>query len=310
MDIVRVDPFDEAGVTAWHATVFAADMHEREYAVPWRLPEVLVAVQSGQRDREKTMFSGLEDGRVVVAGHYEASKIDTLDHAHLFVGTHPDHHRRGLGSAMLARLEQHAAEQGRTVLNAEGAWPIEAPEDGRGTAPGEFLARHGYRFGLGDIHRILPLPVDAALLDRLAAEAAPHHTAYTLRSWVGPVPDDLVQSFAALVALLMVEAPTGELEREPESADVDALRRARSSCATRDAPSSTRSPWTPRAWWWPTPTSAISAPRPGQRVPVGHPRAPRRPRPPARDGGQGREPAVAERARGVAPGACTRGTPR
>ncbi len=68
--------------------------------------------------------------------------------------------------------------------------------------------------------------MDPALLDRLAAEAAPHHTAYSLRSWVGPVPDDLVQSFAELVALLMVEAPTGELEREPESADVDALRRS------------------------------------------------------------------------------------
>ncbi len=83
------------------------------------------------------------------------------------------------------------------------------------------------------MHRVLDLPVDDALLAELGAEAAPHHAAYTLRSWVGRVPDDIVESFATLVALLMVEAPTGGLEREPESADVDALRRREALTASQ-----------------------------------------------------------------------------
>jgi GNAT superfamily N-acetyltransferase len=125
---------------------------------------------------------------------------------------------------MLAHLEQVARDRGRVVVNTEAAWPYDAPADGAGTAPAEFLTRTGFTFGLGDVQRELTLPVDDALLDRLAAEAEPHHAAYTLRSWVGPVPDDIIESWAALVASLMTEAPTGDIAREPESPDVAVFR--------------------------------------------------------------------------------------
>jgi hypothetical protein len=61
-------------------------------------------------------------------------------------------------------------------------------------------------------------------LDRLADEAAARHEAFTLRSWPGPVPDDLVAGWARLVGSLMTEAPTGELDVEPEYADVATVR--------------------------------------------------------------------------------------
>ncbi len=73
---------------------------------------------------------------------------------------------------------------------------------------------------------MLRLPVPDRLLDDLAAEAAPHHAAYTLRSWAGPVPDELVDGWAALTATLETEAPTGELEVEPEHVDAAVVREA------------------------------------------------------------------------------------
>jgi GNAT superfamily N-acetyltransferase len=226
VEIIEIDPYDEATITEWHAVVEEAEIHDRGDArTTWRLPEVLVSMQDDQTDRVRKLYAGVVDGRVVTAGEFWASLIDNHDHGHVFVVTHPDHRRRGHGSAVLTRLEQVAAEHGRTVLDVEADWPYDAPADGAGCPGPDFLTHRGYRFGLGDVHRTLDLPVADALLDRLAAEAAPHHTAYTLRSWAGPVPDDIVESFAELVATLMVEAPTGELEREPESADVDALRR-------------------------------------------------------------------------------------
>jgi RimJ/RimL family protein N-acetyltransferase len=79
-------------------------------------------------------------------------------------------------------------------------------------------------FGLGDVHRRLELPAEPGLFDRLAAEAAPHHPAYEIRSWRGPVPEELVASFATISASLMTEAPVGEVEREAEVADVAVLR--------------------------------------------------------------------------------------
>lgn len=96
--------------------------------------------------------------------------------------------------------------------------------DGAGEPGPEFLRRHGYSLALGDIQRVVDLPVPDALLDELAAEAAPHHAAYTLRSWVGALPDELIQGWAELVSTLMTEAPIGDLHVEPESADVAAVR--------------------------------------------------------------------------------------
>ena len=78
-----------------------------------------------------------------------------------------------------------------------------------------FAEKMGYALANTEIERRLPLPADLALVDRLAAEAAPHHADYTLRTVVGPVPADLAASYVALKNLLGVEAPMGDLEVEP-----------------------------------------------------------------------------------------------
>jgi hypothetical protein len=58
----------------------------------------------------------------------------------------------------------------------------------------------------------------------LAAEAEPWHGDYTFRQFAGPVPDDLLDSYAALLGTLLTEAPTGEIEREPEAMDAERVR--------------------------------------------------------------------------------------
>ncbi len=67
---------------------------------------------------------------------------------------------------------------------------------------------------LTEVERRLPLPVDQALLDRLAAEAAPRHPDYEIRTAVGPVPVDLRASYVELDNLLLVEMPHGDLDLE------------------------------------------------------------------------------------------------
>lgn len=68
------------------------------------------------------------------------------------------------------------------------------------------------------------LPVPDDLLARLADEAARSHPSYALRSWAGPVPDDLVQGWAELTSTLVTEAPTGDLTVEQEAVSVAAVR--------------------------------------------------------------------------------------
>lgn len=219
-----VDPHDMAAVDAWHAVYLAADEHGRDWATPYRLEEIRADLQAQEKGRWVAAYSGVVDDRVVVAGAVETPLLDNLSTAWIQVHTRPDARGRGHGSAMLAHLEEMAASRSRTILSGEAAWGYDEPPDGTGAPVVGWLARRGFRLGLVDVQRDLRLPVPEAVLAELAAEVAPRHAAYTLRSWVGPVPGEIVDSYALLVASLPVEAPVGELHLEPEAVDVEHLR--------------------------------------------------------------------------------------
>ena len=52
--IEQIDPFNDAALRAWYATVRASDVHGREeFATPWQLAETQAAHRAEQRDRVK-----------------------------------------------------------------------------------------------------------------------------------------------------------------------------------------------------------------------------------------------------------------
>jgi hypothetical protein len=118
--------------------------------------------------------------------------MDSRNLAMVDVATRPDVRRRGHGSAMLEHLTGRALDEGRDTLTADASWAFDAPADGAGTPPAEFLTGHGFAFSLGNVKRALPIPVDDVLLARLVEEAAPYHRGYRLRQFCGPVPEDIV----------------------------------------------------------------------------------------------------------------------
>jgi GNAT superfamily N-acetyltransferase len=204
----------EAAVGAEEAQVYSLE----NLRVQWREPT---------SDLVKEGLVGRLGDRVVAAGLIVMPQYENLDSAYVEVAVVPSEQGRGLGRAMLAHSESAALAHGRTLLNTEIRWRYEHGTDGDaagGSRDVRFALAAGYRIGLSDVQRWLDTPVDEALLDRLAADAAPHHPAYEIRSWAGPVPDDLAPSWAALDGSLMTEAPTGDLEVEPMVVDVARLR--------------------------------------------------------------------------------------
>ncbi len=225
--IEELDPFDHVTLAAWHTTIDRARRAETgDAAVVWTLPELTATLRTPRAGRRASGYVGRLAGEVVVAGALEVPLLANLSSVDLAVDVAPEHRRRGHGSAMLAHLEGLAADLGRDRLNAEFSWPHDLGPDPAGTTGSAFATRHGYVFGLGDVQRELRGHVEDHLLDDLAAEAAPHHTAYELRAWSGPVPDDLLEGWLALDASLETEAPTGSLERELDTVDVGAHRDA------------------------------------------------------------------------------------
>lgn len=225
LEIRELDPYDDSALDAWHHVYEVAETFELGGAATiWQLEEVRAMMQTGGAVAWLGGWSAVADGEVVGAGWMRTPLLDNTQLAEVTVHVLPDHRRRGIGSALLARLEAVARGRGRRILTGLAPWAYDAgPTGDWGSGPG-FARASGFELALSEVQRELRLPVDEALLQRLADDAARAHAAYTLRSWAGPVPDDLLQGWAEITSGLATEAPTGDLELEPEAVSVDAVR--------------------------------------------------------------------------------------
>lgn len=220
-----LDPHDEAELAAWHRVYEAAERHELgEHAAVWQLEEVRALMVEQVSHSWTGGWCGVLDGEVVASGWMRTPLLDNPTLAEMTVHVLPGHRRSGLGTAMLARLEEEARRRGRRVLNSLASWPYDAGSDGVGASGTEFARARGFDLALSEVQRELWLPVDDDVLARLADEAAAAHASYELHSWVGPVPDELLQGWAEITATLATEAPTGDLQLEQEVADPAVVR--------------------------------------------------------------------------------------
>jgi GNAT superfamily N-acetyltransferase len=155
-------------------------------------------------------------GDVVVAGSgMWASNHDNLDSAGLGVAVHPEHRRRGYGSAMLAHLHERAREGGRLLVSGD-AWDTPASD--------AFATHHGYvRKSVGVIRRQQLADVPEGW--RADAERARTEDAadYELLEWDEVAPADHDEAVVALWADIN-DAPHDDLEMEDEVFSVERIR--------------------------------------------------------------------------------------
>ena len=125
------------------------------------------------------------------------------------------HRRQGIGTTLVGHAAGQAERAGRMLLMS----------DTRVGAPGTAFAQAcGARAGIQEVRRVLH--VDAGLLARVAglrAGAEQHATGYSLRSWSGMTPDDLLEQASALHDA-MEDAPH-DASFEPFRWDADRLRK-------------------------------------------------------------------------------------
>ena len=225
--ITALDPHDPASFDPWWEAYRDAEQHDRgEVATVWQRDELRALMQAPGRARAVAGWSGAVGEETVTTGYLSLPQLDNLTRASVAVTTTAPHRRRGHGTAMLEHLLAQVRAAGRITVDTETFWPHDAGPDGAGAPGREFARRHGFELALGDVHRRLTLPVADDLLDRLAGEAANRHAGYTLRSFTGPVPDELLAGVAELDALVATDAPTGTLDVEPHAVDLAAFRDA------------------------------------------------------------------------------------
>jgi len=150
---------------------------------------------------QETWFGTAESGEITGCYLLMLPDRENVSLARVVLRVPPDRRRAGMGTALLRHCAHRAALAGRTRLIAD-AWD--------GTSGAEFARAVGARPGIADVHRTLHL--NDAVLRRLPAlrrEAEGLAAGYSVLTWAGSTPEDMLEQVAAVHAA-MADAPRDE----------------------------------------------------------------------------------------------------
>jgi GNAT superfamily N-acetyltransferase/predicted GNAT family N-acyltransferase len=222
MDIRLVDPADAPSMRRFHEIGWRAEKEDgRPWNAFWTLSEMTAVMSEPTDDARLDGVALFEGDRMVAGGVVHLSLLGNVDKAWLFPAVEPELRGRGLGSALLQGLVDHAREHGRTEMLGGTSIPFAERES---SSVLRFAEKHGFRVANSEVCRSLPLPVDEGLLAQIRAESEPFHDGYSIETYVDELPDRYLESYAHLRNQLALDAPTGELEFEEEHTSPDTER--------------------------------------------------------------------------------------
>ena len=144
---------------------------------------------------------------------------ENLDKSWFHLEVDPPYRRSGVGSALLSWSEERARDAGRAMLLGEVFVPVGDRESHHGR---DFALGRGYSVSSIEIVRSLRLPVEADVLDRERARSAEAMgDAYAVSVHRDGVPEELRQGVCDASNRLILDAPTGDVDFEPESMTVE-----------------------------------------------------------------------------------------
>lgn len=205
MEIEQVDPADAAAVDDLVALTNAVRTADSPWEHPLTAAEAIGELRHGWDGEPALQFLARAGDDVVAVGAYETSAYDNLHLAWLGILVHPDHRRRGHGSALLATLRERAVAEGRTSIGI-GGWDSPATIG--------FAARHGLSQKAVEVNRRQVLAdLDRRALDAAYDDALPHAAGYELLRLPAITPDPLLPELAVMTAAIN-DAPTDDLDIE------------------------------------------------------------------------------------------------
>ena len=198
-----------------------------DLASTWELHELQALQQDPARPRRSAV--ALDGDDAVGALWVILPQRDNRDVAQLAVWTHPERTGRGIGSALLARAEEIAREERRTVLQAGSEALVDADDPARTFAPA-----HGYDEAQVVLRSALAVEGGDEWHDRMAeiadgrgvaATADPEdRDAVRLASATDLPPEDWFEGLALLNRRMSTDAPLGDMVLEEEDWDADRVR--------------------------------------------------------------------------------------
>jgi predicted N-acetyltransferase YhbS len=190
-----------------------AELLGREHQPFWNFEEFLGAVRSTDQGERQQVYAAQDGDRMVGTAMLWSPLLDNTDKAWFQLDVDVPMRRRGIGRALAGLLEETVRADGRTLIMTDSKLPF---DDRETHGYRRFADACGYELSNYEVVRHLALPVPDGRLRKWIDEAAPHHAAYTIKTFVDAVPEDLVESLCVLLGQLAVDAPTGAVDFDEE----------------------------------------------------------------------------------------------
>lgn len=222
MDIREIDPHDDEVFADWYEVLRAGLVDGRTAPIVFARESLAASLRTPGANKRRLPFGGFVDGRPVAGLILDLPLAENLDVAEWTLAVSPGHRGRGHGAAMFEEGLIQAARHGRTVHNTE----IDVPHGlSLKECPG---SRFALARGFASLHTedrlVLDIPVGDGELKRLREHAAAAGGEYSLITWVGACPDELVGAYAEMRTVMGHEVPTGDIDREVTVWNVERLR--------------------------------------------------------------------------------------
>jgi GNAT superfamily N-acetyltransferase len=209
--VQRLRDVSDTDVAAWHEVVAASIAHDLPGEPAPALDQVHGHLTTpGLGSRHLLWVATADDA---VTGVARLRLFEGAGRRHLGEFTlhvHPEHRRRGVGTCLLRTVARAARDEKRRSL------VVEASSQTSGTA---FLEANGFTCALSLSLLLLNVAGARGVEEIVRGE----HPGYRLTRWLGVVPDDLAEEFAAAKSA-MGDMPTGKMDYGTTTWDIDRVR--------------------------------------------------------------------------------------
>ncbi len=224
MEVRRIEPDDEAGLAEAADVLRASDKDTWPDLEGFTRRDIRAFARFRGTTRRFDMVAAAEGGGPILGvGLMERSLCDNFHAMEVTVAVHPSHRRRGVGTAIVERMSEVAAADGREVLNSIVDVPVSVASDHPSRA---FAVNVGFVPNLAGNRRHLRVPVEAARLDEVRGVVAAARAAadYRVLTFDAPWPEEFVEDECELFRRMSTDEPAGDSAHEEETWDAGRLR--------------------------------------------------------------------------------------
>lgn len=229
MEIVELDPSDEAAFADWFTVCEEADRYDRPNEPSWMLQEQRALSIAGagagagpNPDVWMLLLAARRDGRTVGAARLEVPQRDNAHLVELTFAVHPEARRRGVARALDDEVVGRTRALGRSTLMTYG----DEPPGTEGRSGNRLAAQAlGYDVVQTEVRRDIRLPLDLACVAQVEQQVAEQAHVYDVFTWWDRCPQEHLEGMARLHQAMSTDVPKDQMDWREELWDGARVRR-------------------------------------------------------------------------------------